>query len=523
MAEGVSIAEYRKQLLKERLLRIKETILLVLRHRSAIIGLAIVLFYSILGALAPVLTPYDPVMGMDVADAFAVPEWVAAPDTPRNVEGILDNYKIVDKSVVGDVKVLMERLSDGSIAVKVSGVGEANITIVSEDTLYYPYRPARSMLVKYGFKTTKLGKEMGWYNIAFAIENIDLRERGAVLVYKRGDRELEIPKGLYVVYDEVGFRMYSPFPLVREEKNVSTSIRLPYYVINAKQPVPMPDDVNAVSEILLEKDTRLRAVIYITYSCSSTSAMMRCSDGGIEFLIQPLYVKIYGLAHGILGTNYLGVDVWSQFVYGARIAVVLGLSVALATVLLGIVVGVLAGYRVGTLFDYVATFIIDVIYFTPLLPLIMAVGIVFGRRLDLIFSVFILLSWPGTARLARSWSMALRSDLYIEAAKAVGASDMRIVIKHIVPQLVPLLVYSLVLRVPGVIMTEAAISLIGFGDPHTPSWGKMINEAFYGGAFLQNAWWWIMPPIVGIVTIALGFALLGIALDEIVNPRLRRR
>ncbi|MEM4692831.1 MAG: ABC transporter permease subunit, partial [Sulfolobales archaeon] len=116
----------------------------------------------------------------------------------------------------------------------------------------------------------------------------------------------------------------------------------------------------------------------------------------------------------------------------------------------------------------------------------------------------------------------LRSSLYVESAKALGASEWRIMIKHIAPQLVPYLVYRIVMAVPGVVFFEAGIQLLGFGDPEAPTWGRMINEAYYQGAFLMNAWWWIIPPIAGLIMLAAGFVLFGMALDEIVNPRLRR-
>jgi len=506
------------------------TLKLVLRKRTAVAGITFILFFAVLGGLAPVLTPYTP-RDSALADDFARPEWAADPRTPRNIEKTFNSFTITDKSISGDVKIELKDLPEGFELI-IYGTGNANVTLESRESINYVYRPAGSMLIRAEFSTSQVAdRGLGWYNVELYIVNKDLLARRETISINASGKSYEIPKGIYSVYDEVYSRVAVITPYIKEPVNRSLSIRLPNPLRNAYQPyvINLPSSVrdlfqkvNVVRELLLAQDTELKTVVRVSYACSPTNLMMSCRDGGLRVVFKPVTVSIKGEAFGVLGTNYLGNDVWTQFIYGARSAVGLGVTVAATIVLLGMLFGLIAGYRVGTTVDHVLTFITDVIYFIPTIPLVMVVGIVFGRSLWNVYLVLIVLAWPGTARTIRHWTTTLKSNLYIEAARAIGAGEWRILLRHIAPQLVPFLVYAIVMGVPGVIFYEAGIQLLGFGDPEAPTWGRMISEAYWGGAFLQNAWWWILPPIIGLILLASGFVLLGIALDEIVNPRLRR-
>jgi len=496
----------------------------ILRYKKGLAGLAIVLFYVVLGIVGPAISRYDPVYSVGIADNVALPEWYASivdPKMPRNVELYFPSWKLSSDSRVGNVSVSIGRDGD-RLVITFRGVGSANVSIDSETTYLYPYKPAKSMLLTYSIAVSSLDNKTAWYNLKLYVVNYDLLSRNRTV--RQGDIVISVPMGYYAFYDEVGFKVVALRPYSNEFKAIyNQSIRLPYYIYNPKQEYRLPDFVNPVSELLLAENTRIGVRINATYYCDPRDFLMRCDSEGLRIVVYPVYLKIYGLAFGFLGTNYLGADVWTQFINGARAAIIFGFGVASAIVAIGLLVGVIAGYHGGRRTDHILTFLTDVVYFLPALPLILAVGITFGRSIYAIFAIIVLLSWPGTARIVRSWTLALRNEPYVEAAQALGSSVRRIIAKHIVPHLTPLLVYAIVLDVPAAIFTEVAIQLLGFGDPGFPSWGKMLNEAYYGGAITSGAWWWIMPPIIGVTTIALGFALLGLALDEIVNPRLRRR
>ncbi len=499
---------------------------LVLRKKVAVAGIVIIMFYVILGALADVITQY-PYSETGLAADFAMPEWLAPPDVPRNMRHVFRDFELANITKTGEVQVQFRKLEEGGFELVIRGAGEANVSLIAKDLLYYPYRPAKSMSFDSWYYTVNVSKEMPWYNVIFTALNVDIIRKGEKL--EIGDN-LTIPKGIYVFHNEVRTKIFVLRPYLNEPLNRSVSVALPNPILNRIQPYFDPktmsgliEGVNAAKEILLEKDTRLTVMVNVTYYCNPMDFMLRCSDdAGLKIVVKPVDVFIKGEAFGILGTNYMGADVWSQFVYGARSAVALGLLVSTAIVLLGLIFGLAAGYRIGSLTDHVLTFIIDLVYFVPLLPMVMVAGIVFGRTLFVVYLVLIVLAWPGIARTVRHWTASIRENLYVMAAKAIGASDLWIMIKYIAPQVIPYLVYGIVVGVPGVIAFEAGIQLIGFGDPEAPTWGRMIAEAYWGGGFLNNAWWWFMPPIIGLISISLGFMLIGLALDEIVNPRLRR-
>jgi len=140
-----------------------------------------------------------------------------------------------------------------------------------------------------------------------------------------------------------------------------------------------------------------------------------------------------------------------------------------------------------------------------------------------IISILALLSWMGLARQLRAWVLSLKERPFVEAVRAAGGGDLYMMFRVIAPQTVPLLTYSFVLSIPGAILTEAGLSMIGFGDPLFPSWGKILNEAWGSGGFASLAWWWIAPPIAALLLLALSIVSIGRTLEEVLNPRLRRR
>jgi len=223
----------------------------------------------------------------------------------------------------------------------------------------------------------------------------------------------------------------------------------------------------------------------------------------------------------ILGTNDIGQDIFSELVYGARITLLVGFTVAVFTTLIGTFVGLLAGYYGGVI-DYILTGITDTLLLLPLLPIMVLLAAILGQGYQNIILVLTLFSWPGVARVIRSQVISLKTLPYIEAARAVGASDLRIMLSHILPQLAPLQMAYIILSTGGAMLAEAALSFLGLGDPTQKSWGTMIYWAQRSGAITSGAWWWITAPGVMITISVLGFALIGYALEEYFNPKLRQ-
>jgi peptide/nickel transport system permease protein len=222
-----------------------------------------------------------------------------------------------------------------------------------------------------------------------------------------------------------------------------------------------------------------------------------------------------------LGTNDVGQDIFSELVYGARISLLVGVTSALLTVFIGLTFGVLAGYKGGVL-DELIMAITDVMLLLPALPLMALLAVLLGPGYQNIVIVIALFSWPPVARMIRAQTLSVKENLYVEAARAIGASSLRIVLKYIIPQLIPMLIAHTILRVSGAMIAEASLSFLGLGDPRAKSWGSMIYWAQRSGAITAEAFWWIVAPGIMITITVLGLGLVGYKLEEWANPRLRR-
>jgi len=160
----------------------------------------------------------------------------------------------------------------------------------------------------------------------------------------------------------------------------------------------------------------------------------------------------------------------------------------------------------------------------PLLPFLIMISIIYKVNIwALVLILVALLLFGGMTKTTRSVTFQIMNEQYIEAAKSYGASKRRILFLYIMPRLLPYIVAQIVLAVPGFIFLEAALSILGLGDPMVPTWGKMISDAYAGGAVVQGYWWWILLPAFLIMITASAFAFIGYALDKVVNPRLRER
>ena len=192
----------------------------------------------------------------------------------------------------------------------------------------------------------------------------------------------------------------------------------------------------------------------------------------------------------------------------------------LISTVIGAGIGIVAGYFMGPL-DTTLMSATDFFLVIPALPLMIAMGAIFGQNLLIIILVIGLLSWPRTARIVRSQTLSLRQRQYVARAKSLGASDARIIRRNVAPHVLQLIVANTILVVAGCILAEATLSFIGLGDPDRISWGSMLHFAFVSGAVGLGAWWYFMPPGLGILVVVLGFTLVGHSFERIANPRLK--
>ncbi len=221
-----------------------------------------------------------------------------------------------------------------------------------------------------------------------------------------------------------------------------------------------------------------------------------------------------------LGTDELGRDLFREFLSAAHVSLVVGLAATAISMVLGAAIGTAAGFY-GRWADTVLMRITDFFLVLPQLPLVIALAAFFGQNLWIIILVIGMTGWAATARIVRSQTLSLRERQFVTRVRSLGASNMRILRVHILPNVMPLIFANTVLVIGGAILAEATLSFLGLGDPVQVSWGTMLHFAFGSGAIGRGAWWFFIPPGVGIVVVVLAFTLTGHSIDQALNPRLR--
>jgi len=225
------------------------------------------------------------------------------------------------------------------------------------------------------------------------------------------------------------------------------------------------------------------------------------------------------LAHP-LGLDDGGIDMVTLLMWGTRVSLVVGFAATAVSILIGGTVGITSGYFGGKV-DTVLMRITDYFIVIPDVPLMIVVAAIWGPSIGHIIIVIGILLWTGTARVMRAQVKSVRERVYVQRARALGATHWRIVGRHVLPQVAPLLIANTVLTVAVAIFDETALSFLGLGDPSAISLGKVIENAFERAAISSGAWWAIVPPGILVALIILSCSLIGGALEDALNPRLR--
>jgi len=251
-----------------------------------------------------------------------------------------------------------------------------------------------------------------------------------------------------------------------------------------------------------------------TYKLVALCMVKNSSKFGLELVL-------YGRVYGIAGTDHLRRPLEIALLYGTPIALAFGMLSSVVISLLHLIIGVISGYYGGTI-DTLIQRVTEIYMILPFLNILIMVSIFYKLDLWTILVIIIALSIFGSGvKTTRAIAMQIKEMPYVESAKVYGASDLRIIFLYIIPKILPTLVPSIVISVPSFVFLEAALSLLGLGDPLLPTWGKVLSEAQSQGALYKGLYYWVLEPSFMLILTSVSFTSIGFALDRIVNPRLK--
>jgi len=491
------------------------------KSKRGLFGIGIITFYTTIALGAPLFTPNDPARGYFMSSGYAMPVWLKFFGTEDISENLMPVKDPAFKSAV-------------SLPVEGSSAPEWNFTSTSN-----PYGK-----VELHYSSEKGMSGLGSARLTF--RRFESRKTAGKIVaeltnrffypYQAPPKRVAANMSLFVTGAEkdlsvivtVLIRNSSSFPFKLWSsptiENTMTAWMTPKTMDSSM--ADMQTIVGtSIGKKLLSSELVAKTIIptksYFDYTVQVTFTDTNSSivDPRINVYIDDVSLTLHGNAYGLLGTDNAGRDLFAQLVYGARISLLIGLLSAVLSVVIGLVVGLIAGY-LGGITDEITMRLTDALLVLPGLPLLLVLIAVLGSSIWNLVMVIGVLGWMGFARMVRSQTLSIKERPFVEAAKAVGAGKWYIIGKHILPNVMSLVYVSLALSVPSAILSEAALSFLGLA-PSEVSWGLMLHDAqVYQGI---ERWWWVVPPGLSIALVSLSFILMGYALDEILNPKLRQR
>lgn len=499
------------------------------RSKRGMLGVLILLIAGLVAIGAPWLTPHHPINTTSLAGNTAAPSWYryfpGGEDLSENFYPIKDSdfssmevLKELNISITPTVQnVFIQHSTDvgypgspGSLAIIYERAIDtlpvnSTIKIVISKEFYYPYSGIPGRMT--------LGSSL----LLARIDGISVQAK--LFLMQKWPSNVREDLFQYNVttwnFGAVDVRLFPRGkPEVYTEENFTITRRVLDWISPSSPPI-----YDAQAAYVTLKQLFPKAGDYV-YGMELTIRKLEPAAEAVIY-VDKMNIRLFGTAFGIMGTDNVGRDIFTQLVYGTRISLIVGLLATFLSVFIGLIVGLVAAYMGGIVDEALMRFT-DALLVLPGLPLIIVLmAVLFQSQYNMTALIVVIgfLGWMGFARVVRSQVLTLKERPYVEAAKAVGAGTPYILSRHILPNVISLIYVTLALSVPGAIVSEAALSFLGFIDVANMSWGRMLQVA----QGRPELWWWVIPPGLAIAILSLSFILLGYALDEILNPKLRMR
>jgi len=496
----------------------------IFKNKKASTGLIILLFFTFVAIIGPLFTTYDPIEPgsvspglMPVAVQSSYPGWypqvlggkaytthvLVTRDAQFSNPDQLRQWK--NSSTAGGISVGYNSETGWTAATRSASKGSVEITFTQEGNATisipfdYPYDiPPRMYATEWSYR---------------------------VEAQNQSDQPADIT--IFTAFSYNTTRGVKRFPA-----SMPQDVRVHGVGLASTGWIPEPwhfaSSINAIlmgkygidpTGIIFAKPRKYSFEITAQFSGNATAA------GNPKLLLGNVNLVLFGNSFGLLGTDEVSRDLFTQIIVGTRISFVIGIVSAVLSVGIGLIVGLLAGY-IGGAVDEVLMRFNDMLLVIPTLPLLIVLVFVMGQSMVNIIFVVGFLGWMGFARTVRSSVLSLKERQFIEAVKSAGGGRLYIIRRHIIPNVFPLVYITLAMAVPSAIVSEAALSWLGLGPTDVMSWGRILHEFELSGNIATGAftyWYWTLPPGICIALLSLAFVLIGYALDEILNPKLRDR
>jgi len=513
------------------------------RYKGGVFGVAIILFILFLSLFGPYISEPNPTLFKGTHAPLAAPVWMGIFDPNYFPDQYLIDDTFQSQGEVNDwvlsvtssefFNASLTHIDDGyddpgSLCIQISDnvskevpLGESpRVTVSVKKSFTWKYgRPPNLFRARVDFSGDFLGDNP---DIVFAGVNAPYTFRWALYIGIEGMSVSElvdyvsIRSGVQLIYG-IDYDSHGIFVGSIRMKDITTTWK--------RTETSMQREI---TNVLFEKDAKLYIKLVLTYQIVNPDLRQQ---GTFRFKVDSILNIGYSYYYGLMGTNEYGADLFALIVDGAKISLFVGFVTALLNISVGVFVGLVAGYYGGKI-DEILMRIVDFIMSIPGLPiLIVLVFILDQMNVSRVYSIIIVLTvfgWIGPTRIIRSQVLSIKNTLFIEAARASGATNLYILVRHILPNVLPLVFIYVMTGVTSAILSEASLSFLGLG-PDWNSWGKILQMASIGtvtggsggGGF--GAWWYIFFPGFLLSLLGIAFMFVSTTLDTIFNPKRKGR